>query len=364
MRMGWGGKWKHVFSMVVINFGFGLVNLLLKKALDQGLNHLVIVTYRQAISATFLFPIAYFWERKSRSELTPQILCHLFLSALIGITPSQYLFLIGLEFTSATFSCAFLNMVPVITFILSLLFGLEKVNMKSKSGTAKVLGSLLCVCGALLLTIYRGMPLAHSHSSATVVQENHHHMMISAKKTERWIVGSMFLGGGSLLWSSWFLIQARIGKKYPFQYTSTAILSFFSAVQSAILSLAIHRNISMWVLKGTLEIISVIYAGMVASGLCYVGMSWCINHKGPVFTAAFTPFTQIFVAIFDFSVLHEQIYLGSVLGSILVVIGMYILLWGKSKEAKECSVKQNQAAEEGEDGKQVSHVSTVTVNSR
>lgn len=63
IKMGWGGQWKHVVSLVAINFAFGLVNLLLKKALDQGLNHLVIVTYRQAISATFLFPIAYFWER-------------------------------------------------------------------------------------------------------------------------------------------------------------------------------------------------------------------------------------------------------------------------------------------------------------
>lgn len=49
---------------------------------------------------------------------------------------------------------------------------------------------------------------------------------------------------------------------------------------------------------------------MVGSGLCYVGMSWCVKKKGPVFTAAFTPVTQIFVAMFDFSVLHEQIYLG------------------------------------------------------
>lgn len=50
--------------------------------------------------------------------------------------------------------------------------------------------------------------------------------------------------------------------------------------------------------------------GMVASGLCFVGMSWCVKQKGPVFTAAFNPSVQIFVAIFDFSILHAQIYLG------------------------------------------------------
>lgn len=63
MKMNWGGQWKHVVAMVAINFAFGLVNLLLKKALDKGLNHLIIVTYRQGISAIFLAPIAYFRER-------------------------------------------------------------------------------------------------------------------------------------------------------------------------------------------------------------------------------------------------------------------------------------------------------------
>lgn len=36
---------------------------------------------------------------------------------------TQYLFLVGIEYTSATFSCAFLNMVPVITFLMALPFG-------------------------------------------------------------------------------------------------------------------------------------------------------------------------------------------------------------------------------------------------
>lgn len=48
----------------------------------------------------------------------------------------------------------------------------------------------------------------------------------------------------------------------------------------------------------------------MGSGLCYVGMSWCVKKKGPVFTAAFTPFMELFAAIFDFFILHEQIHLG------------------------------------------------------
>ena len=50
--------------------------------------------------------------------------------------------------------------------------------------------------------------------------------------------------------------------------------------------------------------------GVFGSGLCYVGMSWCVEQKGPVFTSAFSPSLQIFVAIMDVAFFHEQIYLG------------------------------------------------------
>lgn len=50
--------------------------------------------------------------------------------------------------------------------------------------------------------------------------------------------------------------------------------------------------------------------GVVGSGLCYVGMAWCVEQRGPVFTSAFTPLIQIFVAIVGFFILHERIYPG------------------------------------------------------
>ncbi|KAL6128465.1 hypothetical protein ACLB2K_071820 [Fragaria x ananassa] len=195
------------------------------------------------------------------------------------------------------------------------------------------------------------MPLTNQHTHATAEIGNHDYMMNAAKKRERWALGSVLLAAGCLLWASWFLIQAKIGKSYPFQYSSTTILSFFGAIQSAILILLTERsiNMSMWVLKGKLEILSVTYAGAVGSGLCYVGMSWCVKLKGPLFTSAFTPLIQIFVAMFDFSTLHEQFYLGSLVGSALVIVGMYVLLWGKSNDAWEIGMKQTQANEEAAD---------------
>ncbi|KAF3434069.1 hypothetical protein FNV43_RR25172 [Rhamnella rubrinervis] len=302
-------EWKPFTAVIAIDFVFAIVNLLLKKVLDEGMDHLVLVTFRLSIATIFLAPIGYFWERNSRPKLTLRILCYLFLSAIVGSSLTQYFFLLGIQYTSATFASAFVNVVPMITFIMALPFGLETVNLKCNSGNAKVIGTLVSIAGAATLTLYKGVPLFHS--SRTTTQAMVHAVKLrSTKRAERWTIGSIALVVGSLLWSSWFLLQSNIGKRFPCQYSSTAIMSFFGAIQSAILSFCTGRNLSVWILKGNIQIISVLFAGMVGSGLCFVGMSWCVKKRGPVFTAAFSPLVQIMAAMIDIPILHEQLHLG------------------------------------------------------
>ncbi|XP_058105121.1 WAT1-related protein At3g30340-like [Magnolia sinica] len=333
-------EWRPAFAMVAVQVAFAIVNILLKKVLDQGLNHLVLVTYRQTVATVFIAPIALFKERKTRPKLTTRIFSLLFVSSMLGATLTQYFFLIGMDYTSATFACAFINLVPVVTFIMALPFGLETANVKNKAGRAKVFGAVVCVGSAMLLTFYKGVALTNTSHSPAISNVSQHNRVTHEKKEEKWTIGSMALIGGCLCWSTWFLLQAKISNIYPSPYSSTTIISSLSALQSVILGLAIHRDISLWTLNGTLMILTVVYAGIVGSGLCYVVMSWCVEKRGPVFTAAFGPLVQIIVAIIDFSVLHEQLHLGSVLGSLLVIIGLYILLWGKSMEGKNYVAKQ------------------------
>lgn len=141
---------------------------------------------------------------------------------------------------------------------------MESVDIKSNSGRAKIVGTVVCVGGAMVLTLYKGMPLfdrPQSQTTVSIPQAMELSIKLSySKKAERWTIGCVALIVGTLLWSSWFLLQSNIGKRYPCQYSSTAIMSFFGAIQSAILCLSTERNFSIWVLKGKLEIITVLYA--------------------------------------------------------------------------------------------------------
>lgn len=145
----------------------------------------------------------------------------------------------------------------IIIFLWLEILRMEKVSMKSNSARAKVLGTLVCISGTLLLILYKGMPLInpqshHIEDKATATP--------SASNLKKWIIGSMFLTAACLFWSSWFLIQDRVGKKYPYQYSSTAILSLFASIQCAILHLIIQRNNAKWILKGKLQIMAIVYS--------------------------------------------------------------------------------------------------------
>ncbi|XP_057736817.1 WAT1-related protein At3g30340-like [Arachis stenosperma] len=342
-------EWKPFVVMVAIDFCFAAVNIILKKVLEEGMNHLVFITYRLSIATILLAPIGYFRERNSRPRLTFRVLCYIFFSAIVGASVTQYFFLLGIQYTSATFACAFINMVPVITFIMALPFGLESVNIKCKSGRAKILGTLVCIGGALLLTLYKGKPL-FNYSSATSIAKTG---TSSSSSSGRWTIGVVALILGTLFWSSWYIVQSSISKRFPCKYSSTAMMTFFGAIQAAFISLSIqHHDFSIWVLKGKLPIIAVLFSGMIGSGLCFVGMSWCVKKRGPVFTAAFSPLVQIMAAMIDIPILHEQLHLGSVLGSMLVMMGLYILLWGKSMEIQNRVIKLVQDSEQSQQTKE------------
>ncbi|GAU34309.1 hypothetical protein TSUD_20150 [Trifolium subterraneum] len=102
------------------------------------------------------------------------------------------------------------------------------------------------------------------------------------------------------------------------------------AAQSAVFTvIAEYNNPSAWGIGLNIELWSTIYGGIVVSGLLTYIQLWCTEKKGPVFVTLFNPLSTIFVAILAYSVLGEKLYLGSIIGAFIVIIGLYMLLWGK-----------------------------------
>lgn len=54
--------------------------------------------------------------------------------------------------------------------------------------------------------------------------------------------------------------------------------------------------------------------------------------KGPVYVASFRPLSIVIAAVMGVIFLGESLYLGCVLGAIIISAGFYVVMWGKAKE--------------------------------
>ncbi|KAM0833427.1 hypothetical protein ACQ4PT_064266 [Festuca glaucescens] len=70
--------------------------------------------------------------------------------------------------------------------------------------------------------------------------------------------------------------------------------------------------------------------GFVGSGIAFAVMSWCIQTRGPLFVSMFSP---LILVVVGWAILEEKIYVRSAIGSALIVAGLYMVLWGKAREA-------------------------------
>lgn len=321
----------YVF-MVMVQLAYGGSNILIKLSLQKGLSYLVLIVYRHLIAMIILGPFAYIFERKQSSHLSARVFFKIFLLASLGTTIHLNLYYAGLDYTTPTVASALSNVIPGLTFILAVLLRMEKVKIKSSRGRAKVLGALTCIGGALIFTLWKGYLLKGLVRSPLI--------SIHGKDSEGglvpykgdWIKGSALILTAHVAWSAWLILQAKVYEVYPARLSINTLVCFFATLQSSLLSLIFERNSASWRLDWNIQLLTIVYCGIVISALVYYLQTWCISKNGPVFTAMFTPLILVMVGAFSAFVFSERLHLGSLIGAILIVIGLYLVLWGKSKE--------------------------------
>ncbi|KAK9077122.1 hypothetical protein SSX86_005458 [Deinandra increscens subsp. villosa] len=122
----------------------------------------------------------------------------------------------------------------------------------------------------------------------------------------------------------------------PFTFLLAVMFSVFGFTLSLLSVLVSERSLSECKLGSKIRLVSAILQGI--SSLVTVCLAIVVVRlQGPLFVSVFSPLVLVFVAIAGFLVLDEKLYVGSLLGSAIVVAGLYLVLWGKSKDAKRLS---------------------------
>ncbi|KAJ0541262.1 putative EamA domain-containing protein [Helianthus annuus] len=205
----------------------------------------------------------------------------------------------------------------------------------------------ICVRGwwGMWLTFYKGVDIHLWKTNVNLLNGHHHssHVLYSSNR----VMGSLLAIGSSISYSIWLIIQfeqTNMLKTYPCPYSVTVITSTMGAVQALVFGLCTERHWGDWKLGWNVRLLTVAYSGMLASGLMFTFVTRCMQMRGPLFVYAFNPLLLDLVAIAGSLVLNESLHLGSVLGAILIIFGLYAVLWGKGKEVKKvaqlCQIRE------------------------
>ncbi|KAJ4712286.1 WAT1-related protein [Melia azedarach] len=324
-------------AMVAVEFADVGLTTISKAAMSRGASHFILVVYANAVGSLILLPTSFFINRTKRPPLTFAFLCKVFLLSLVGITLMQNCVFTGVSYSSPTLASAMSNLIPALTFLLAVIFRMEKLDVKSLRSQIKITGALLSISGAIITILYKGPSIASLLSQHQQLQSS----FSTLKTTNNWVIGGFLLAIASLSFAILNISQAAILKGYPSEITLVAFYSCFGSIQCAIVALIAERNPNAWKIKPDIELICVMYSAVFGNVMTFGVVAWCIHRKGPVFVAMFKPVGISIAAFLSAIFLGDTLHVGSVIGSIIIIAGFYGVMWAQSKEEGKDRVNQD-----------------------
>ncbi|XP_004304597.1 PREDICTED: WAT1-related protein At5g40240-like [Fragaria vesca subsp. vesca] len=326
-------------AMVLVEIAEIGVSTISKAAMSKGMSHFVFIVYYNALGTLLLFPY-FIFQRNKRAPLSFKLIYRFFLLGLIG-SSGKILFFAGVKYSSPTLSAALANLTPIFTFLLAVIFRMEKLNLRQTSGQAKSLGTIISVGGALIVTFYKGPAVLMASLKHAGFKNQHIHSQHSA-----WVFGGLLLAIQCVVSSSWNIAQAATVKDYPEKMTIVFFYTLFLTIQCSVISLFVEwKNPSAWKLEPGIEMVAIVYAAIFVSVFRIGVHVWCLHKKGPVYVAMFKPLGIAIAVAMVVIFLGDTLYLGSVIGSVVISLGFYTVIWAQIKEKKAVPDNEIQRSE-------------------
>ena len=126
-----------------------------------------------------------------------------------------------------------------------------------------------------------------------------------------------------LSWAFYSLLMIPANARYDTLFITRKV--FFYGLLTMIPYFILRPGLGLDVLAGRPElIVNLLFLGCIASMLCFVAWNWVLKKLGPVVATNYVYFNPVTTILFAWAILHEQITLYFVLGTILILAGLYL----------------------------------------
>ncbi|WP_028906520.1 DMT family transporter [Xylanibacter ruminicola] len=137
-------------------------------------------------------------------------------------------------------------------------------------------------------------------------------------------LGDALAFGACMCWAFYSLLIIPVSKRYPTVFITRKV--FFYGLLSMIPYNILHPdlNIQLVINKPTL-LANLLFLGCVASMLCYVAWNWALKRLGAVVATNYVYLNPVTTIVFAWMVLNEQITVWFIIGTVLILYGMYLV---------------------------------------
>ena len=249
--------------------------------------------------------------------------------------------ILGVYYVSPDITSMLQPVVPVWTFIVAAIARVEKLpNIRRFNGILKLLGVLLAIGGAFMLTFGK----QKQHKSNKVEDRN---------ESEAFLI----FGYLCILYNTLSMaLLAVLQKKYIFNnvdsrwksspFNVVAWSYFFGFLSMALSSLYYCKQPEKFLSVNNSAIYVLIYAVFVTSALNYILITWIITKISATLVTAFWPLQVLFCVILANFTIGETLNILEICGGILTIFSLLAVVWSNYREEKERVVIVNKVYDE------------------
>ncbi|KAF8380506.1 hypothetical protein HHK36_027993 [Tetracentron sinense] len=300
-----------VAGLMSVQVVYAIYAVFMSYLMSIGLHRVFLIIFGSFSTFIFLFPLSICFER---------------------ITLFQALMLTGLEKTSPGIASAMPNLAPGLIFFIAWSLRLEKVKVKSMYSKVKIVGTLVCIIGAVTMSFMQGPAASHTLATApttSAVAPPAPELSFDKNK----IIGCMYLMAAVFVQACTIVLQATALGDFPAPMSLCATTSLIGSILTLIIQLIQeHKFDTGWPILSVQDLIAYALMGGSVTGACVSFQAWSMKKKGPVLVSMFTPIGTLSSVVLSAVTLGDSITLGSLAGMFLMFAGLYFFLWAKGKE--------------------------------